>query len=147
MNTEIKRQYLLKILLIVSIVSTAIHFTDNYLYIDQYPQPDWITASSVYRSWIIWTVIAIAGYWFYKNRRFWLSYICLAIYSSCGLSSLAHYLFGPMSEFSPKMHFFIATDALAGLAILVFTLWSSLILREQLRDSRSSAVNQSLRPT
>ena len=135
MNSEIKRQNLLKILLIASIVSTAIHFTDNYLYIEHYPQPDWITPASIVRSWIIWTVIGIAGYWLYKNQRFWLSYPCLAYYSFCGLSSLAHYLFGSMAEFSAKMHLFIATDALTGLAILVFTLWSGLILREQFRNT------------
>jgi len=135
MNSEIKRQNLLKILLIASIVSTAIHFTDNYLYIEHYPQPDWITPASIVRSWIIWTVTGIAGYWLYKNQRFWLSYPCLVYYSFCGLSSLAHYLFGSMAEFSAKMHLFIATDALTGLAILVFTLWSGLILREQFRNT------------
>jgi len=138
MNSEIKRQSLLKILLIACIVSTAIHFTDNYLYIEHYPQPDWITPSSIVRSWIIWTVTGIAGYWLYKNQWFWLSYICLAYYSFCGLSSLAHYLYGSMSEFSAKMHLFIATDALTGLAILGFTLWSSLILREQFRNPGTS---------
>jgi len=134
MNSKIKRQLLLKILLIVSIVSTAIHFTDNYLYIEQYPQPNWITLSSVYRSWIIWTVIGITGYWLYENQRLGLAYVCLVLYSFCGLSSLGHYLYGAMSAFSPKMHFFIVTDGLAGFAILGFALWSSLILREQFRD-------------
>lgn len=46
MNPELKRQIVLKILLIACIISTAIHFTDNYLYIEKYPQPDWITGIS-----------------------------------------------------------------------------------------------------
>ena len=138
MNSEIKRCLLLRLLLIASIVSTAIHFTDNYLHFEQYPQPDWITTSSVYRSWIIWTVIGIAGYWLYKNQWFWLSYICLVVYSFCGLVSLAHYRYGAMTEFSPKMHFFIVTDGLAGFAILGFTLWSSLILQEQFKNPVTS---------
>jgi hypothetical protein len=46
MNSEVKRQLVLKIILITCIISTAIHFTDNYLYIEKYPQPDWITAPS-----------------------------------------------------------------------------------------------------
>ncbi len=133
-DSEIKRQHLLKILLIACIVSTAIHFTDNYIYIEQYPQPDWITPASVYASWIIWTVTGIAGYWLYKNKRFWSSYACLLFYSFSGLVSLGHYLHGSIFEFSAKMHFFIVTDAITGLAILGFTVWSSLILREQFRD-------------
>ena len=93
MNLENDRQQLLKILLLISVVITAVHFTDNFIYFEHYPQPDWITRPGVYRSWIIWTVFGIAGYWLYKNQRFWLSYLCLAIYSTCGLSSLGHYLF------------------------------------------------------
>ncbi|MEL7036080.1 MAG: hypothetical protein AAFO04_10740 [Cyanobacteria bacterium J06592_8] len=33
------------------------------------------------------------------------------------------------------MHFFILTDGLTGLAVLGFTLWSALILKEQFPDS------------
>jgi len=74
MNIEIKPQLLLKILLIVSIISTSIHFTDNYLFIDQYPQPAWITAPSIYQSWLILTAVGIAGYWLYKERKFLVGY-------------------------------------------------------------------------
>ncbi|WP_206602933.1 DUF6010 family protein [Leptolyngbya ohadii] len=133
-NSTSKRQLLLKILLTACVVSTAIHFIDNYLYIEQYPQPDWITPSSVYVSWIGWTMVGIVGYWLYKNQRFWLAYLCLVFYSFCGLDSLGHYLYGGMSEFSPKMHFFILTDGVVGFALLGFTLWSSLILREQFKE-------------
>lgn len=138
MNSEVKRQFLLKSLLIACIISTAIHFTDNYLYIEQYPQPNWIKPSSVYISWVIWTVIGLSGYWLYRSERFWLAYLCLAVYSFCGLDSLGHYLYGAMSEFSMKMHFLIVMDGLTGLAMLGFTLWSGLILKEQFRESRST---------
>ncbi len=137
MDSKIKRQALLKTLLISSIVITAFHFTDNYIYFNQYPQPDWITSSSVYRSWIIWTLAGIAGYWLYKNQHFWLSYIFLISYSFCGLVSLGHYSYGALSDFSMKMHIFIMADGLAGLSILGFTLWSSLILKEQLNDPKT----------
>jgi hypothetical protein len=134
MSANVKHQTL-KILLIACIVSTAIHFTDNYLYIEQYPEPDWITPSSIYLSWSVWTVIGIVGYWLYKYQKFWLAYLCLVCYSFCGLDSLGHYLYGALTEFSPKMHFFILTDGITGLCILAFTLWSSLILREQFAES------------
>lgn len=135
MNPEVKRQVLLKILLIACIVSTAIHFADNYFYIGQYPQPDWITPSSIYTSWIIWTGIGLTGYWLYRRERFWLAYLCLVVYSFCGLDSLGHYGYGAMTDFSMKMHCFIVTDGLTGLAILGFTLWSGLVLKEQFRES------------
>jgi len=137
MDAKIKRQFLLKILITITIVITAFHFTDNYINFDRYPQPDWITPSSVYRSWVIWTLSGIAGYWLYKKQLFWLSYICLVFYAFCGLSSLGHYNHGALSEFSLKMHLFIMADGLAGLSILGFTLWSCLILREQFNDSKT----------
>jgi hypothetical protein len=138
MGFTINRQLFLKILLVACTITTAIHFTDNYLDIEQYPEPDWITPSSVYVSWIVWTAIGITGYSLYARQRYWLSYLCLVVYSFCGLDSLGHYLYGAMSEFSPKMHLFIAADGLAGFAILGFTLWSSLILREQFGDRGAS---------
>lgn len=125
MTFEVKRQ-LLKILLIACIVSTAIHFADNYLYIENYPQPEWISAHSIYISWLIWTVIGITGYWLYCSQKYWLAYLCLIIYSFCGIDSLGHYLYGAMSDFSIKMHVLILTDGLTGLAVLGFTFWSGL---------------------
>ncbi|MBD2693989.1 hypothetical protein [Anabaena catenula] len=130
MNLELKRQRLLKILLIASIISTGIHFTDNYLFIKQYPQPAWITAPSIYQSWLILTAIGITGYWLYENRKYWLSYACLLVYSFTGLASPGHYLYGTMSQFSAKMHLFIWTDGLTGLAILGFIFWSALIFKQ-----------------
>ncbi len=126
MNLEGKRPVLLKLILISSILSTAIHFIDNYRFIDDYPQPAWITAPSIYQSWIILTVIGIAGYWFYKFRKFGFAYVCLSIYSLTGLASPGHYLYGSLSQFSLKMHLFIWTDGLTGLAVLGFVLWPSL---------------------
>lgn len=134
MNLEVKRLRLLKILLIASIISTGIHFTDNYLFIEQYPQPNWITAASIYQSWLILTVLGITAYWLYNYRKFWLSYGCLLVYSFTGLASLGHYFYGSLSQFSAKMHLFILTDGLTGLAILGFVIWSAPILRQWRRE-------------
>ncbi len=129
MSLETKHQSLLKIL-IASIISTGIHFTDNYLFIEKYPQPVWITAPSIYQSWLMLTAVGFAGYWLYRCKKFWLAYICLLIYSVTGLASLGHYFYGPLSQFSIKMHIFIWTDGLIGLAVLGFAFWSGLILKE-----------------
>jgi len=137
MDPKTNHRFLLKTLLILSIIITAFHFTDNYINFDMYPQPDWITPSSVYISWIIWTLAGIAGYWLYKNQRLWSSYVFLIFYSLCGLVSLGHYSHGAMSDFSLKMHLFIMADGLAGLSILGFVLWSGLILREQFNVSKT----------
>jgi hypothetical protein len=135
MNPELNPQRLLKTLLITSIISTAIHFADNYLFIEQYPQPNWITAPSIYQSWLILTAVGITAYWLYKYQKFWLAYGCLLIYSFTGLASPGHYLYGSLSQFSMKMHIFILTDGLTGLAILGFIIWSALILKQWRRET------------
>lgn len=134
MNLEVKHQRLLKTLLIASIISTGIHFTDNYLFIERYPQPNWITPPSIYQSWLILTAVGITAYWLYQYRKFWLSYGCLLVYSLTGLASPGHYLYGSLSQFSAKMHFFIWTDGLTGLAILGFIIWSALVLKQWRRE-------------
>ncbi|MBU7582110.1 MAG: hypothetical protein KAF91_04240 [Nostoc sp. TH1S01] len=135
MNSEFNPHRLLKILLIVSIISTFLHYTDNYLFIEQYPQPAWITAPAIYKSWLILTAIGIIGYWLYKYQKYWLAYACLLLYSFTGITSPGHYLYGKLSEFSAKMHLLIWTDGLTGLAILGFIVWSAIILKQWWRET------------
>lgn len=135
MNAKATSQSILKLILIASVVSTAIHFTDNYRFIEAYPQPVWVTAPSIYQSWIILTIVGMIGYWLYQSRQFWLAYLCLGTYSLTGLASPGHYLYGSWSQFSLKMHLFIWTDAITSLAVLGFVLWSLLFRKEwQLTD-------------
>lgn len=129
MNTRIRHEYVLGMLVLVSVLSTFMHNVDNYVHFEHYPQPDWITPFGIIRSWIIWTTFGMAGYLLYRNRRFWPSYFCLIIYSTCGLSSLVHYLYGSLDDFSMFMHSLILADGVAGLAVLGFTLWSGLFLK------------------
>jgi hypothetical protein len=120
----------LLIVLIFSIVVTSFHYTDNAIFIDKYPEPEWFTMSGVYVTWIVLTLLGIAGYWLYQQEKFWAAYLCLGVYSFTGLSSPAHYFYGPMSEFSFKMHTLIGFDVLAGTLVLGFVLWSGLLLKE-----------------
>ena len=129
MNQNKTRQTLLLILLIINVVSTSLHYTDNFLYNDQYPEPAWITPNSIYISWIGLTLFGVAGYFLYVKGIFWLAYLCLGIYSLTGISSTAHYFFPASEPFSLKMNVLIWSDAIAGISLLIFIFWSGLILR------------------
>ena len=123
-------QTLLLLFLIASIVSTNLHYTDNATFIENYPEPDWITVSGIYLTWIVMTFIGILGYWLYTQEQFWISYFCLTLYSFTGLSSPAHYFYGALSNFSVKMHALIWLDLLTGAFVLGFVVYSGLLLRE-----------------
>ena len=121
---------LLLLFLLASIISTNLHYTDNASFIENYPEPDWITVSGIYATWMIMTIIGIIGYWLYTQEKLWISYLCLCIYSVTGLSSPAHYFYGAMSNFSTKMHALIWLDLLTGGFVLGFVIWSGLLWRE-----------------
>jgi hypothetical protein len=133
-----KRSKELLIILITSIIVTILHYTDNAIFISNYPEPDWFTVSGVYITWGILTIVGLAGYWLYRQEKLWLAYLCLGVYSITGLSSPTHYFYGAMSEFSVKMHILIWLDAIAGALILGFVLRSGLILREWQPESRTN---------
>ena len=128
MNKQSKTWLL--VILILNIASTSIHYTDNAIFVHQYPEPEWITTSGVFITWVVMTLIGIMSYWLYSKQYFWLSYLFLGIYSVTGLSSPTHYIYGTLSQFSFKMHAFIWSDALAGLLIIGFVIWSALIAQE-----------------
>ncbi|MBE9211206.1 hypothetical protein IQ247_00480 [Plectonema cf. radiosum LEGE 06105] len=117
-------QILLLILLIISVVITAFHYTDNFINFPSYPDPEWITPQSIYQSWLILTILGIIGYVLYLNNILWLACVCLSIYSLTGISSPGHYFFQTTETFSFKMHTLIWLDFIAGSLILGFTIWS-----------------------
>ena len=120
----------LRIVLIFNIAVTSIHYTDNAIFVRQYPEPEWFSTSGVMLTWVVMTAIGIVSYWLHSKQNYWLSYFLLGMYAGTGLSSPAHYLYGSLSEFSIKMHLLIWTDVIAGLSVVAFLIWSFLIIRE-----------------
>ena len=119
----------LLVLLLASIVSTAIHYTDNAVNIADYPQPGWLTEAQIYISWVVLTGVGILGYRLYRAERYGPAHLLLLVYSYTGVSSLGHYLYSGVDELSARQHFHIATDGITGLAILAFVIWSALSMR------------------
>lgn len=132
-----KSQKLLFSILIASIVITSIHYTDNAIFIDKYPEPQWITTFGIYLTWSAMSILGIIGYWLYSQGKRWLSYCCLGIYSLTGLSSPMHYFYGGMSEFSLKMHTFIWLDFVAG-ALVIGCVISELLLNRDRFEKKST---------
>lgn len=131
-------QKVLLFVLLFSIISTSLHYTDNAIFVDRYPEPQWFTTVGVFITWGVMTLIGLAGYWLYSNGKLWTSYLLLLVYSVTGLSSPAHYFYGEMSAFSLKMHALIWSDFLSGTLLLCFVIWSILLLKEWRKDSLSS---------
>jgi hypothetical protein len=107
-----------------SILVTLFHFTDNYVSIETYPQPDWVTGAVVLISWPFFTAFGVAGYLLYRRGRYSLAHPFLLAYAYTGLSSLGHFLSGPPSEFTTRGLVSVFADGLAGSAVLAVALWA-----------------------
>jgi len=116
----------LRVILVATVLSSIVHYTDNYIRFDEYPQdePKLISQPLVAIGWASFTVLAVAGYVLYRRGQWRRAALCLAIYSLSGLISPLHYLSGAWSEFDALQHTFILADAACGAAVLAFAAWA-----------------------
>ena len=115
-----------------SIVLTAFHFTDNYVSIDTYPQPDWVTGAVVLISWPLFSAIGVAGYLFYRQGRIARANPFLVAYAYAGISSLGHFLSGSPDEFTTRGLVSVLIDGVAGTTVLAVAVWSIVAHRRRL---------------
>ncbi len=117
------------VIVLCNVLSTAIHYWDNYVHFDAYPVPPWITPDRVWLAWVSLTMAGLIGLWLYGRQNYWLAYACLAVYALTGASTLGHYFYAPFSYFSAAMNAMILSDGVVGYSLLGFVLWSALLNR------------------
>jgi len=133
---ERRRLTLLKGILAASMLSTAIHYTHNFVAVSSYPGPGGsfytVVRVAIVVAWPLLTAIGVTGYRRYRERRYREARVCLAVYSLTGLATMGHFIYG-----NPRIPaFFYATlftDALAGLAVLAFVAWSAVVVEPGLQ--------------
>jgi hypothetical protein len=126
MPTRERRVALLRWILGVSIVSTALHFTHNFVAIDQYPDrlvSGTAVQVAIVLFWPLFTALAVYAYRLYARRRVREAHPFLLAYSFFCLTTLGHFLDGS-PDIAPFWFATIFTDALAGIAVLAFTISS-----------------------
>ena len=145
MNPTSTSQRALLSLIGAAVISTAIHYTDNYISFDQYPQGSIasveVTAALVVLSWFLFTPAGVLGYWLYTRGNMLGAYGSLAAFSLLGLVSPMHYTEAGLSSFPWWRNASILTDGVVGGVVLGFVLWSALIAQEWRgrREARTAA--------
>jgi hypothetical protein len=127
--SQTPRQVLLGIV-ILNLISTWLHYTHNAVFLECYPGPDWFTPRAIIITVAVMSAIGLWGYWFYLRSSFLLAYLCLGLYSVTSISSPGHYLFPMVAPMSVTMHSLIWLDALSGISLIGFLVWSGLVVRE-----------------
>jgi hypothetical protein len=132
MTTPQTPQQVLLGIVILNLISTWLHYTHNAVFLECYPGPDWFTPRAIIITVAVMSAIGLLGYWWYLRSSFLLAYLCLGLYSVTSISSPGHYLFPMVAPMSITMHSLIWLDALSGITLIGFLLWSGLVVREWL---------------
>lgn len=129
----------LRVLLVVAIAESFVHYLDNTLRYSDYTGPNppaatsWIAQWMIPVSWVLFTVAAVVGYGRFRDGRWSEAADYLAIYSVSGLISIGHYVGISINDLSVFQNTFVFLDIAAGTAILAFAYWTW-------RRSRDTAV-------
>jgi hypothetical protein len=130
-----RRLAVLRWVLGFGILSTGLHFTHNFVAIDQYPD-DLVSGTVVQVAillfWPLFTGLALYAYRLYAQHRYREAHPILLAYAFFGLTTLGHFLDGK-PDIAPFWFATIFTDALAGVAVLAFTVWSTRSVRAPAR--------------
>jgi hypothetical protein len=131
------RVALLGALLAASVLSTALHYTHNFIEIEHYPQSavfsnDAIRAAIVV-AWPLLTAAGLLGFRWYAQGRYRAAYPLLAAYSLLGIVTLGHFTEGS-PHIGPFWYTTIFTDFVAGVAVLAFAHWSAVTVRRPLEE-------------
>ena len=133
---------LLNIVFFTAVAVSIVHYTDNYLAFDRFPNdgpgPE-VTADSIWIAWLVLTAVGVAGYVLYRRGQIRGGSALLAVYSISGLIGLGHYTAPGTSELAWWRHVHIWVDILCGVAVLGFAVWSVTQTRQRSVAPSSSA--------
>lgn len=120
-----RRLSVLTALLTAMLVSSGVHYTDNYIAFDGYPGSGSLARIGVPIAWVLFTAVGIAGYALYRRgERGYRVHLLLGAYSFVGLTTLAHYLYGSPADLPTLRNVSILSDGVIGAAVLSFVVWS-----------------------
>jgi hypothetical protein len=119
------RAHVARAILIFGTVSTALHYTHNFVKVDEYPGGGHTTVrAGIVVLWPLLTAVGWYGLRLYGEGRLYPAHVCLALWSLLGISTLGHFFYGT-PDVPPLFFATIFTDGLAGLAMLAFVVVSA----------------------
>ncbi|MDX6372004.1 MAG: hypothetical protein QOD98_992 [Nocardioidaceae bacterium] len=115
-------------LLAFAFAVSVVHYVDNYVNYDDYPQggvgpvpaP---SATLVGLSWFVFTASGIAGLWLWVRGRVTAASVFLTGYSVSGLVGFAHYAVPSATSMVWWRQLHVITDICCGIAVFAFALW------------------------
>ena len=117
----------LRLLLAALLISTAVHYTDNWLSMEHYAPTMGFLPDNPWLVPLTWTLFAAVGIWGYREYNRGPStraHVLLATFSVSGISTFAHLAYEG-NDFAAWQWVSVLADGVTGLALLAFVLWSA----------------------
>ncbi len=118
---------ILKWILGFGVLTTAVHFTHNFVKIEDYPEsaiPDWVVQTAIVVSWPLFTWVAVHAYRLWSRGEERAARPWLLAWAAWSLFSLGHFTEGN-PDIPAVWYATIWTDVLAGVLVAAFVLWTS----------------------
>lgn len=123
----------------VALLVSIVHYTDNYVAFERYPQlesgPN-PTQTMILVGWFAFTAFGLAGYLLFRRGLRGPAAACLAVYSLSGLVGLGHYAAPEVDELAWWRHAHIVVDIICGVAVLTFAIWLAVTSQRRAEDVR-----------
>jgi hypothetical protein len=104
-----------------AVAVSIVHYTDNYVSYDEFPQatsgpnPSELT---ILVAWFVFTAFGLAGYALFRRGRVRAAALCLGVYSISGVIGIGHYTVGGMTDAVWWRQAHVIADIVLGIAVL-----------------------------
>ncbi len=122
MNTQPPWLSALRWLVLATVACSILHYADNLLFFEHYPEPPWINRHIIDAFWWLMTPLAWSGYRLMRRGALRSGAATLLAYGACNLLTLGHYHYAPLHDISLRIHAFIVLEALLAAALIAFLL-------------------------
>ena len=120
------RAIYLRAILVFTMLSTGVHFTHNFVKVEDYPESpitNGVIRVAIVLSWPFFLWVTIRGYRLYTERGIEPARPWLLALGAWALAALGHFTAGN-PDVPPVWYATIWTDVLAGLLVIGFVVWS-----------------------
>ena len=127
----------LLVLISVAFVVSVVHYIDNTVNYDAYPQAEPGSAlpnpsvQVVGGAWFVFTAFGALGLWWFLRGRITAAAVAIAIYSGSGLVGFGHYAAPGATDLVWWRQTHIVADIICGVLLFAFALWSVVALHEK----------------
>jgi hypothetical protein len=110
----------LTLLVLANLAVSILHFSDNALHFERYPEPKWITGPHIVAAlWVGITGLLALGWWLAQRGRTWPAIAVLWVYGALSAFALGHYLYGSPQDLTSDMNALIIAETAAAVLLMV----------------------------